>query len=250
MKAEFTILEPNFFIKHIKVIAEFLDESLIRFSDKIRIVGLDPSRIAVIELLMDNDYIKTTNKKEIEAPVSLDSISKIMKRFSNPDELYIICDEESQAVIIKGKINNRTKTFRSQMIDLDMGDFEDPIPSLSKIKYDVVFPIEANIFKDILKDAEIFSEFIIIETLDDGINIFAENSSGECNSKLERDDLGGYTKCSYSIKMLNNIINPIGNTNLLIMLKTDHPIALYDKLSAKSHMLYYLAPRILRKEDD
>jgi len=231
-------------------IASFLDEGVIRFSDKIRIVGMDRGRICVLELLMGDDYIKTTNIKELEAPVDLFSISKIMKRFSNPEELYISYDEMSNAVTIKGKIKNRTKTFKSQTIDIDMTDFEDPIPKLSKIKYNAVFQIEANELLDAMKDVELFAEFFTIESSDNNIRISASNPTGECITDIEIEDLYGNEKSSYQTERIKKIIKPIGNCKVLIMFNSNYPIAIYDKLSSKSHMLYYLAPRVVDEDEE
>jgi len=251
MKAAYKILNPKFFIKHSEVIASFLYEGVMQFSDEIRLVGIDPGRIAVLELKLGNDLVETTNKTKLEAPINLDDFSKITKRFSDPEELTISFDDFDNIVTIKGKIKNKTKTFRLSTIDMDMTDFKDPIPMLSKIKYNVVFKISSGDLLDALKDTELYSDIFTISTDNGLVIISATGIIGSSKTEIEPiTEIYAKEKSSYSTGRTKKILTPLKGSDVLVMLKKDYPLALYDRLSAKSHMLYYLAPRIDEEEDD
>jgi len=252
MKGKYKILNPKFFIKHMEVLGTFLYEGVIRFyKDMIRVVGLYPSRISVMELKMGDDYIETNNKIPLEATIDVTNFAKILKRFSNPEELEIICDEQDNMIIIKGKIRNKIKTFKLSMIDLDTSDWKDPIPNLSKIKYNAIFNLNAKDLHEAILDAELFTEFFTIKTEDQKLHIVGSGATGDSDTLIELEtEIYSNEKTDYSIERMKKMLKPMGESNILIMFKSDYPIAIYEKLSNKSHMLYYLAPRVNEDENN
>jgi len=249
VKAEYNILNPKFFLRHINTIASFIDEGFIFFSNRIRLVGIDPGRIAILELKMDSDIVETTNKNLLKAPINLDDFAKICKRFSNPEILKLIYDEPNNTIIIQGKIRNKKKTFKLSTIDIDESKLEDPLPSLSKIKFNSIFRISASDIKDALLDCEMYSEVFTLHANKKGIDISATGIIGSNNTLIQlEDEIYGDEKTEYSTSRVKKIVTPLIGTDILIMFKKDFPIAIYDKISEKSHMLYYLAPRIDNNE--
>lgn len=249
MKISCDILNPAFFLKYMKNVSNFCDEGLIHFNNGIRFVGLDGSRIVVMELKLGDDIVKVDNNIKLVAPVSLSKLSKITARFRNPEHLNVTFDESINMLIIKGKINNRTKTFRLASIDIDE-DFKDPIPILSKIQYNAIFKISGKELLDAVKDCEMFSESVALETKNNIFIVSTDGISGDTETKIDMGvEIYGNEKSDYSIHFLKKILPVMGGMDILVMLKSDYPLAIYDKLSDKSHMLYYLAPRITEEFD-
>lgn len=245
----YNILDPKFFIKHSEVIASFLYEGILHLSDEIRLFGIDPGRIAVLELKLGNDLIETDNKHKLEAPINLGDFAKITKRFKDPEELTLIYDNISNMVTIRGKIKNKTKTFKLSTIDIDMTDIIDPIPKLLQIQYNAMFKISVNDLLDAVKDAEMFAEIFTIGIEDNNVFVCGGGVSGESKTIIETDsEIYGNEQSSYSIDRVKKMIMPLRGGDVIIMLKSDFPLSIYDKISNKSHMLYYLAPRIEEEE--
>ena len=242
MKISCNILNPTFFLKHMKCIAEFCDEGYIHFNNGIRFIGIDPSRIAVMELLMANDVVETNSNNKLSAPVNLWDLSKIIARFSKPEELELAYDEIDNRVMVRGDIVGKKKTFRLSTIDINE-NLEDPLPALAKIKYNAIFKINSKSLLDAVKDTELFAESVRFSTEGSELIVSTYGCIGDVETRLETgSEIYGSEKTRYSINYLKKILIPMGDSNILLMFKSDFPVAIYDKLSEKSHMLYYLAP--------
>lgn len=245
--AEYNILNPKYFLKHMSSISNIYYEGIIQFGKNIRMVGIDPSRIAVFEFVLGSDCIETTNTKNLFAPICIDDFDKILKRFKNPSEFKIIYDTDRQKVTVKGKIGNKTKTFNISTIEFD-GKFDMLPTSLSKIKYNAVFRVNSNDLLEAIKDVEIYSSCFSLKLQMDGLHVFTNSVIGDIDTIIHIDvDAPIKDVASFSVRYIQNIIKNLGSTDLIIMLKKDYPICIYDKLSEKSYILYYIAPRV---EDD
>ena len=242
MKISCNILNPSFFLKHMKSVAEFCDEGFIHFDNGIRFIGIDPSRIAVMELLMANDVVESDSKNKLSAPVKLWDLAKVIARFKNPKELELAYDESTNKITIRGVIGKKKKTFKLPTIDIDE-NLEDPLPALAKIKYNAIFKVGSDLLLDVIKDGELFAESVRFSTHNTILIVSTYGVGGENISEIDTgNEIYGKEKTRYSIKYLKKILTPMGSTDILIMFKSDYPIAIRDKLSEKSHMLYYLAP--------
>ena len=231
-----------------KSIASFCDEGLIQFHKGIRFVGLDASRISIMELKLADDVIETDSDENLFAPVSLWSLSKIIARFKNPETLTITYNDMLNSLIIKGKILNIKKTFRLPTIEMSK-ELEDPMPALGKIRYNAIFKIEGRDLLDAIMDGEMNAESITLMTKGTYLHVLSGGINGDSETIIDTGiEIYDNAKSSYSIDRLKRILTPMKTSNILVMLKTDFPLSIYDKLTDKSHMLYYLAPRVLGEE--
>ncbi len=250
MKISCNILKPNFFLKYMKSMGEFCDEGLIHFNNGIRFVGIDASRIAIMELIMGEDTVEINSNKKLSAPIRMSDLSKIIARFSKPKSLILEYDEVINKLIIKGDINNKKKTFRLATIEMD-SNFEDPIPALSKIRFNTVFKIPCNDILDAVKDGEIFAESVRFKTDGSIFIISAHGTMGDTKTRIDTGiEIFGSEISSYSIRYLKKILTPMSGSDIIIMYKKDFPLSIYDKISPKSHMLYYLGPIVLDVGED
>lgn len=249
MKAKYLITNPKFFLKHMESIGNVYYEGIIQFKENIRMTGIDPSRITLFEFIMGDDVLETTNKKKLLAPIDISDLNKILKRFKNPSELTLICDTDKQTIVIKGKVGNKSKTFNLSMITLETELFKVP-SSLGKIEYNAVFRLNSNDLKEAAKDVEIYTEILSLKLKEDGLHVFANSPIGNVDTIIHMDvDTPVDDVASFSVKYVNNIVKDMKDTNLIVMLKSDHPLSIYDKLSDKSRILYYLAPRVEDEND-
>ena len=122
-------------------------------------------------------------------------------------------------------------------------NLEDHLPAQAKIKYNAIFKVGSDLLLDVIKDGELFAESVRFSTHNTILIVSTYGVGGENISEIDTgNEIYGKEKTRYSIKYLKKILTPMGSTDILIMFKSDYPIAIRDKLSEKSHMLYYLAP--------
>jgi len=242
----YQIKNTSFFLKYLKQLGKIIDECWIEFGGKIRLFGMGPSRISVFEFMLGDDCMEIIEDEDIKIAINLSDLEKVLKRFTKDSSIFIKTGDNK--LIITGDIKNKTKTFRLSQIDMEQTD-KDPLPKLSKIPYNVILKMNGVDFKDSLKDSEICSEIITMETKGNDLYL---SSIGYCNSvdiKYEMDyEIYADEKASYSIKFLLNMIEPMKNSEITIMFKSDYPMVMFEKISSKSWMKWYLAPRI--SEDD
>ena len=242
---EYILKNPNFFIRYFNTISALNDEGIIEFGEKIRIMGIDRSRIAIFELLIGEDNLEIVRDQSIKIPLYLTDLQKILKRFSSPEELKIKYDNNSSQLIIEGKIGNKKKTFRLREITLDNDLRQDPIPSLLKLEMNVVFKVDANDFLDAIKDCLIYKDIGTLHIKDNLFTIENTSVNGSCETQIELDNEVFCEETSdYSFVWLKTILEPMRGSGIIVMFREDYPIQLYDKLSEKSHMRWYVAPRV------
>jgi len=241
---EYNILNPSFFIKAMKAIKEVVYEGYLEFGDGIRLFGIGPSRIQLFELTLGNDILDVVKSGYEDVPLDLGDLYKVLDRFKGGEieSLKLIYDDN--CLTIRGKVGGRIKTFKRYAVDIDYRIDENPIPKLLKLPLDAVFKVEATAFIDCLKDCELFAEIFTMESLNDSILISSVGNCGTSETELPTTEIYSNQKASYSIPLVKKMLESTYNNEVIIMFKTDHPIAIHDKISDTSRMVWFLGPRV------
>lgn len=243
---EYKIKDPSYFIRCIKSIATIADNTVLQFGGKLRTYGMDGSRICLYELSIGKSELEIINDGRIDVMINMPDFQKILNRFRNPDVLKI--QYANNIITIIGHINNKKKTFKLAVLDLDVPP--DPMESLNKLELNSVFKIDLTDFIDMIEDTEIFSDCFNIITKDlnkviiEGFGVIGE-------SRSEIDLPNGITadeKCSYSLSFTKNILKTLGSQEVTINFSHNMPIMIFDKLSKDSYIKWYLGPRV--EQDD
>jgi len=239
------------FIKRLEAIEKMLDEGWLEFGGKIRIVGIDPSRIAVFEFVMGADHLKINQDDDIQMAINIFDFCKVLRRLKNSEILRLIYDQESYQITIVGRVNNRKKTFKLPEIDIsDQEEF--PFEKLLAMSLPAMFWIEANDFKDMVEDCEMYSDAVDIGTGNDKVLVKAFYPNAEVSSEIEMPDIIEGVVSSYSIRFLKILINCMLGSKLLVRFGAGKPMIVLDKIDEETRMLWFLAPRIVEAdfEDD
>ena len=238
---EYKIKDPAFFVRSVKSIGTVIDETLLQFGSRLRSYGLDQSHICLYELIIGESELEIISDGKIDIMIDIRDLVKIMNRFSSPDEMSISYD--SERIIIKGRIDNKTKTFKLATLDSDIPP--DPMETLNKLELDSVFNINLSDFMDMISDAEIYSDAFTMETIDDKLVIEALGNTGSVMSELELDNaITSIEKCTYSISLIHNILKTLGSQDVIISFAKDKPIMIYNKLAKDSHLKWFVGPRV------
>lgn len=238
----YLIKKPEFFIKYMKELGNIIYEAYIEFGGKIRICGMDPSRICLLEFVYGGEELEIIEDEKRNFGLNFGELNKIFQRFKSPKEIFIKTNDN--ILIVTGDIGNKTKTFKINEYDIDTGD-EIPMEKILSIPYNAIIRMEGSDLEDAIKDAELYNMELMIQTKGNNI-IFGSNSIyGSTNTKIEMDyDIFSDEKSFYPIKFLKNMIKPMTNSKITLMLKTDYPLAIYDKLSNDSYIRWFLGPRV------
>lgn len=245
---EYKIKHPHFLITALKsVVGCDTDQTLFQFGGGLRTFGLDPSRISVYEVVIGESQIDIIQDGKIEIMIDVPSLDKVLKRFSHPDSLSIIYDNNQ--IKIRGKINNRTKTFTLKALD-EEPDI-DPIPALNNLRLNSIFNIELSEFLDMLGDVDIYAESFNLITKGNEIIMEAFGAVGQAETKYELDDdVTSKEICNYSLVKAKGILKELGNQNVTISFGKALPMMIFTKLTDDSYVKWYLAPRVEEDEWD
>ncbi|MCP4651656.1 MAG: hypothetical protein GY853_16465 [PVC group bacterium] len=249
---DYEITEPALFIKKLEAIEKMIDEGWLQFGGRIRIVGLDPSRIAIFELIFGEEFIEIHEDDDISVPINIFDLSKIMVRLKTTETLRLVYDEETYRLKVIGKIKNRKKTFNIPAVDIATEE-EPPIDKLLGMDLPALFWIEASDLKDMIADCEIYSECLDIKTGDNTIMFKADYPNADVTTEIEMEGVVEDIISSYSIRFLKIMVGCMIGSKLLIRYGAGKPMIIIDKMSEESRMLWFLAPRVVEAdfpEDD
>lgn len=242
---EYILKNPKFFIKYFDSIASLNDEGIIEFGNKIRIMGIDRSRIAIFELIIGEDNLEIINDQNVKIPLCLADLQKILKRLGSPEELIIKYDNKNCQLIIEAQLDNKKKTFKLNETTLDDDLRQDPIPTLLKLQMNSIFKIKADDFLDAIEDCLTYMDMGTLYIKDNTFSIYTTSINGSCKTEINlNSEVFSEETAEYSFEWLRAVLKPMRGSDIIVMYRKDYPIQLYDKLSEKSHMRWYVAPRV------
>lgn len=242
----------------IEVLSTIIDEiEMTIVPEGLRIYAMDPSRICLLKLEIDNDDFDSFEcKKETKICLNLEDLNKILKRSSANDHLEIFQKEEENKirVCMKKAEGTKKRNFSLTLLDLEMEEIH--FEKLIAIEYLGKIKLETSIIDEAIKDGEIYGESLFIKAKEkEGLIIEASGQIGEMTYELQEEDLieseiNGTQSGRYGITFLKAIIKlaPITEEFKLSALK-DHPLFLQFKLLEGGVIDYYLAPRVDSEED-
>ncbi len=241
----------------VETLASIIDETEFRVTPKeFTISAMDPSRICLLKLsIKKDDFDEFECSKESKVGLNLDDLDKILKRSASNDSVEITFNEEDQKIKIKmqREDTSRTRTFSLALLDIDIEEI--PMDNLLKIEYPCSCVIAPDFLVEAIKDAEIYSEILNINTNEGKGLIFSSSGQiGEMEYDLNEEDLieselKGSSAGAYSLTFLKAILKITSITEKLeIALKTDHPIKMNFDLLEGGKLNYFLAPRVEEEE--
>ncbi len=244
-----------------EAISAIVDETKMNFGPKgITLNSIDDGRICLVGLKLDmNDCDGYKCDKDYELGLNIVDMVKILRRSGSNDAITFKYnpDVKSIKVLMKSEGSKKARQFSLQLMEL--GDDGLKPGALESIDYMAKASIPLAYLEEAIKDADIFSETMIVSIADDeGIVFKAQGQIGESECILEKDDEGindfiasEKGEGTFPLEYLKDIIK-IGTITdrVEISLNPNTPIKAKFNILSSSSFTYFLAPRIEEEEED
>ena len=240
------------------VISSIVAESSINVAeDGIRIKAFDATRISMIDFFMKKEAFQKYDLKETTIiGLSLETLNTILKTAKSNEQLRMALDDTTKRFVIEFLGKNQKRKFALSLIDIPE---EGNIPDSIHIDFDTNFEVKASFIQQVLKDAEMVSDYLKIKAREDGIFFGAESDTKEMDTFIEPKseemetaafDVSGESEAMYSLDFLSNFLKGIRSSDYVkISFNSEQPIRLVYNIEDKGHLIYFVAPRIEESEE-
>jgi len=244
---EYKCKDPAFFMRSITSIAPIVSNTVIVFGKQLRMYGLDNGGLCLFDCMFGKEEFNISSDGIMRVSIDTTDLITIFKRFNNPDELSINYDNNQ--LIIKGKVDNRNKTFKLSVSSDDLP--QDPSRKLTSLELNAIFNISLPDMLEMIDDGSIYGEEFRISTRGKLINVYGSSPTGEfdVDHTLEEPVPVDET-ATYSIEVTHKILEKLKTSNIVVSFAEEMPLSIYVKLSAHSHLQWFIAPRVDHMEDD
>lgn len=240
------------------IISSIVAESSVNIAeDGIRIKAFDATRISMIDFFMKKEAFKKYDLKEnIILGLSLETLNTILKTARANENLRMAFDDKTKRFIIEFIGKNQQRKFALSTIDIPE---EGNIPDSIHIDFDTNFEVKASFIQQVLKDAEMVSDYLRIKAKEDGIYFGAESDTKEMDTFIEPKSeemetsafqVADESEAVYSLDFLSNFLKGIRSSDYVrLSFNQEQPIRIVYGLEDKGHLIYFVAPRIEESEE-
>ena len=233
----------------VTAISTLIDEGTFNIdSDGIRLRSMDPSRVAMVDFVMQKTvFDEYVSDEETKICLSLTELLKLLKRAGRDEAVELLLDEKTAqfVITIRGKY---VRTFR--MPTLEASEDEVPTP---KIVFNAKVTLTADGFRQSLEDVALVSDYVRVETDGDKVTMNAKGDIMGANIELKKGsdallsiEAKEPSRSAFPLSYLSEIVKAAAATSDIVTLEfsTDMPIRLDFKQRYDGTLIYFLAPRI------
>jgi proliferating cell nuclear antigen len=240
------------------IISSIVAESSVNIAeDGIRIKAFDATRISMIDFFLKKEAFKKYDVKETAIlGLSLETLNTILKTARTNENLRMALDDKTKRFVIEFIGKNQQRKFALSLIDIPE---EGNIPDSIHIDFDTNFEVKASFIQQVLKDAEMVSDYLRIKAKEDGIYFGAESDTKEMDTFIEPKSeemetsafqVAGESEAVYSLDFLSNFLKGIRSSDYVkLSYNQEQPIRIVYELEDKGHLIYFVAPRIEESEE-
>ena len=235
------------FYKSIDAIGVLINEGLFTIDkEKFYLRATDPSQISLVDFVMPKDsfeeFIADFDKGsegKLSFGINISNLLQILSHSYAEDKLSLEIQEERPTLLIQ-LLGKSKRTFVIPLIDVS--DQQHPLP---QIQFDVTVQIGAEQLNAGIKDAGLFSSYLLFLVENSKFIISTQSSKGHFKQEIEANGIvisGTKAKAMYPLDYLQNMIKN-SKGNLTLKLKDDMPIEISYTIG-NSAIRYFLAPRV------
>ncbi|MDD5023376.1 MAG: proliferating cell nuclear antigen (pcna) [Candidatus ainarchaeum sp.] len=243
------IIEEAPFLKSaIDSIVSLVEEGVFEITEEgIKFKAMDPSQISMISFSMEKKSFESFEIDENRA-IGLDitQFSNVLSRGKKGEKAELSL--EDGRMVIKFLGDKKSKTFKIPLLELSSGmQKEPPITYTNHVK------INADAFKESLKDAKLISSHVKLSINPDDFIVEVKGESGHLKDEFHKDSAEVIeiktsskegARATFPLQYLEDIVKAsLSSTEITIFLETDKPLKISYELSG-AKIVYYLAPRI------
>lgn len=209
----------------------------------ISLKAIDAAQIAMVIFNMPKDvFEKFEVSGTTKLGVNLPSLSSILKRAHNNDKLALKVKDKRLNIVLSG---DNTRSFSINLLDLSSNEMPNP-----DINFDAVIKMKANNLIEGVKDASLFSTYLLFSVDPKAFKINAKGPQGDLENKTELDskqivekDVKKEATAMFSIEYLQNILKGASTeADVELNIKTNAPLKVRYKIS-NALLEFFLAPR-------
>lgn len=242
----------------INIISSIVSECTVKVSDQgISIKAFDINKASMIDFFMKSDaFEKYAVDKPVEIGINLEKLNTILKTAASSEKLKISLDEEENRFIVEFTTTKKHRRFALGLIDVTE---EEEVPDAVSMAFDVSFMAKASFIQQVIKDAELVSDYLTISASKNGISFSTVGETNEMNTFIhpesEEIDTESFsikedTSVDYALELLNNFLRGIRSSEYIqLSFSNERPIQIAYFLDEKGHLIYYVAPRIEELEE-
>ncbi len=243
--------EAKMFKETVDGVAKLLDEALITVSrDGLRLRGMDPARIAYIEVEIPSTAFLEFDVAEgvdtAEMGVNMEVLSNILKRSKKGDQLEVRVGDDKILLKVEG-----TMVKRYLVPNLEIAS---ELPGSVKLEFDASATVIADVVKKALRDVELVGEVAEFEATEEFLAI---RGVGEARSRVEARltretpallslEVNNPSLSRYDISYLKKVLNLTNIAESVdIRFSSDKPLEIVFKSPDGSNVRFLLAPSTL-----
>ncbi len=233
----------------VTAISTLIDEGTFNIdSDGIRLRSMDPSRVAMVDFVMQKTvFDEYVSDEETKICLNLSELLKLLKRAGKDEAVELLLDEKTAQFVITVR-GRYVRTFR--MPTLEASEDEVPTP---KIVFNAKVTLTADGFRQSLEDVALVSDYVRVETDGEKVTMNAKGDIMGANIELKKGsdallsiEAKEPSKSAFPLSYLSEIVKAAAATSDIVTLEfsTDMPIRLDFKQRYDGTLVYFLAPRI------
>jgi proliferating cell nuclear antigen len=229
--------------------------SVIFRTNNIYIQGMDKTHVCLFDVhICDTWFDEYVNDQEFTIHFDTNIFYNIIGHNQDTSQLvieYLDSDADYMHIdILFDKQNNSQfdKHFRIPLVDVDSD-----LLGLPDVEYDAEFVIPAKTICDLVSQMAFFGDNINFKCTEDAVHILTHGVSGEMLVKIPINELTEYSivedeeiDLSYSINYVNKmcLTNKV-STDIAFSLNADAPMKIKYDLGDNSHLIFFIAPKIV-----
>jgi len=150
--------------------------------DGIRILGMDPSHVAMIDAKIKLGLFDTFTPGDEDVIINITEFTRFLDRAEKKERVTLSVDSKASKLIITGEKSGWKRRFGIPLLE----EYESEVPE-PKIKFDASVKMLTPAFDKALKDAELVSEHVNLEIREGLTTLKATGDVGEASNLWEKD---------------------------------------------------------------
>lgn len=236
----------------VKALSVIVEEGTFTMNEaQLKLLAMDPSHVAMVDFELPASFFDNYKcEGEPKLSVNIKELLRFLDRVNRDEQVKIVLNEKKARLVIRCRREGHSRRF--EMPILEPLDEEVPQP---KIFFKAKARLVTNALKTAIKDANLVSEHVKIEIVDDILKINADGDMGSAFSEWEKDSddlldlfVEDNSSATFTLSYLQDIANAAGANSEVasIELSTDMPIKMEFELrnAPNGKLIYYLAPCI------
>ncbi|MCE4599047.1 MAG: DNA polymerase sliding clamp [Desulfurococcales archaeon] len=229
-------------------LSKILDEAKFELtSEGLKVVGMDPAKVALIEVNIPYDsfleYEILSDEGRVEMGLNMDALNDMLKRGKKGDPISFMVSADKVLLVIESTAIKRYLVHNLEVV-LE-------VPEEVKLEHDVEAVVIGDVLKKALKDAEVVGDLIEFEADEDKLVLRARGEGrSRVETRLTRDtaalidlNVRNPATSAYDIGYIKNVINLTGVAEAVeIKFSSSKPLELVFKSPDGSRVRYLLAP--------